>query len=184
VKITEAERAKYGKVWGLDDYAVYSPGEQMADYFFRIAAPTRGQSVIDVGAGSGAGSRALASRGLSVKAFDISDVGWRNQSIVLKTGCIWRDLRQSPPSDFAYCCDVMEHIPTEFTALAISEILGVCGKAFFSISFTEDGFGEYIQDHLHLTVKPFTWWRDMLAEVGVVHDARDLMGFGVFLVGR
>jgi len=185
VRITEAERDKYSKVWGLDDYAVYSPGKETVDYFFRIARPGPGQSVLDVGAGSGAGSKALKDKGLSVRAFDITDVAWRHPDIHLDVGCVWRDLNLVD-FDFVYCCDMMEHIPTEFVGLTLDRILKTCesGKAFFSISFTEDHFGTFIGQDLHLTVKPFAWWRDMLRELGKVHEARDRMGHGVFLVGR
>lgn len=185
MKVTEAERSKYQKVWGLEDYSVYSPGEHAVDYFFRIAKPVVGQSVIDVGAGSGAASRALKGRGLVVRAFDLCDVAWRHEDIPLLTGSVWRDLPVvSPPYDFAYCTDVMEHIPTEFTALSVSEILRTCGRAFFSIAFTEDGFGDFIGQPLHLTVKPFSWWRDLMGELGTIEDARDQMGSGVFLVRK
>ena len=44
-------------------------------------------------------------------------------------------------------------------------------------------FGKEIGEPLHVTVMPFTWWRDRLGEVGEVLDARDLMHGGVFHVG-
>lgn len=186
MKITENERSKYARIWEIDQYSQVSPGAIYANMFFDIAQPERGQSLLDVGAGSGAGSRVLKDRGLVVRGFDITDEGWKHSDIPLMTGCIWRDLPRNsvPPYDYGYCCDVMEHIPTEFTALAVSEIVRVCNNSFFSISFTNDHFGEFIGEPLHLTVKPFTWWRDMLREVGTVYEARDLLGDGVFYVGK
>jgi len=182
--ITEHERNKYEQIWGLDDYSICSPGLLYVDMFYDIAKPVVGQSVLDVGAGGGVATRELKKRGLSSRGFDITNAGWKHKDIPLSTGCIWRDLPQGPPYDYVYCCDVMEHIPTEFTALSISEMLRTCGKAFYSISFTQDAYGDFINDHLHLTVKPFTWWRDMLRELGTVYEARDLLGDGVFYVGR
>lgn len=183
--VTEAERKKYDAMWSVEDYSKYSPGEHLVEFFFQIAKPVAGQSVLDVGAGAGAGSRALKNKGLSVSAFDLTREAWKHQDIRLMTGSVWRDLPlTSPPYDFAYCCDMMEHIPTEFTALSVSEILRTSGKAFFSISFQQEYYGQFIGEHLHLTVKPFTWWRDMLRELGTVHEARDMMGDGVFLVSR
>ncbi len=183
--VTEAERKKYDAMWGVEDYALYSPGEHLVEFFFKIAKPTAGQTVLDVGAGAGAGSRALKSRGLHVRAFDLTSEAWKHKDIPLLTGSVWRDLPLvSPIYDFVYCCDMMEHIPTEFTALSVSEMLRTCGKAFFSISFQPEYYGQFIGEHLHLTVKPFVWWRDMMRELGTVHEARDMLGDGVFLVSR
>lgn len=183
-KITEEETAKYTDMWGVDDYSIVSPGEILADYFIQIVKPQFGASVLDVGAGGGAGSKALKKRGLSVKGFDLTSAGWKHPDITLLTGCVWRDLPHGPPFDYVYCCDMMEHIPTEFTALSISEMLRVGSKVFLSISFVPEFYGKFIQQELHLTVKPFIWWRDMMRELGTVLEARDLMGDGVFLLTR
>lgn len=184
--ITNAEREKYAEIWEYEEYSRVSPGVYYSDLFFRMVKPTAGQSVLDVGAGGGAASRVLKDRGLSVKGFDITDVGWKHPDIQLMLGCIWRDLPvgSSPPFDYAYCCDVMEHLPTEFTALSASEIIRTCGLAFFSIAFHQEHYGYLVGKPLHLTVKKFEWWRDMMREVGTVHEARDLLDNGVFLVGR
>jgi len=183
MSIAAKEREKYARAWAIDDYSKFSPGLSHIDMFWSIASPKRGQSLIDVGCGAGAATRALKSRGLSVRGFDLTDTAWDHDDIPLTTGTIWRDLRGGP-YDYAYCCDVMEHIPTEFVGLAIERILQVAPKAFFSISFTEDHFGDFVGEALHLTVKPFVWWRDLLRELGIVHEARDLMGEGVFYVAR
>jgi 2-polyprenyl-3-methyl-5-hydroxy-6-metoxy-1,4-benzoquinol methylase len=183
--VTESERRKYDLMWNVDDYAIYSPGEHLVDFFFQIAKPVAGQTVLDVGAGAGAGSLALKKKGLKVRGFDLTSEAWKHEDIPLLTGSVWRDLPAGiPPFDFAYCTDVMEHIPTEFTALSVSEILRTCRMAFFSISFNQEYYGQFIGDHLHLTVRPFVWWRDVLREIGTVHEARDLLGDGIFLVGR
>jgi hypothetical protein len=78
----------------------------------------------------------------------------------------------------------MEHIPTEFTALAVDRILSAGRDAFFSISFEPDHFGSFLRQPLHLTVRPFEWWLGLMGEVGTVLDARDLMGEGIFHVKR
>lgn len=171
-------------MWDVDAYSVNSPGKQLVDYFINIAKPPIPCFILDVGAGAGAGSRELKSRGFHVQAFDITDAAWKHDDIKLTTGSIWRDMNFRTKFDFGYCCDVMEHIPQEFTALSVSEILRNCERAFLSISFGPDNCGVWIGQPLHLTVKPFTWWRDLMREVGTLHDARDLMGDGVFLVGR
>ena len=44
--------------------------------------------------------------------------------------------------------------------------------------------GALIGEALHLTVRPFLFWRDLFRELGTLHDARDLIGEGVFCVSR
>lgn len=179
------EHEKYSKVWQLAAYGDHSPGLEYVDLFWSIAKPAAGYSVIDVGAGSGAASRALQARGLIVEAFDITDAGWDSASmpnIPITFDCVWHGVPRG--FDYAFCCDVMEHIPTEYVGLSIENILRAARHAFFSVSFREDGFGRFVGEPLHLTVKPFTWWRDLFRELGKLEDARDLMGEGVFYVGR
>jgi hypothetical protein len=62
--------------------------------------------------------------------------------------------------------------------------LNSCGSAFFSISFNQDVMGEMIGEPLHLTVQPFTWWRDTFRELGTLYEARDILGEGIFYAGR
>lgn len=181
---TDIERDKYSDIWSLEAYSRFSPGKLYVDMFWDIAKPERGRSLLDVGAGAGAASRELKNRGLVVRGFDITNEAWKHEDIPLLTGCIWRDLPVGHVCDYVYCCDVMEHLPTEFTALAISEMLKIGARAFYSISFQEDHYGGFVGSALHLTVKPFLWWRDMLRELGTVYEARDLLGDGVFYIGK
>jgi len=181
--ITQSESAKYAEIWGYDDYAKFSPGAYYADLFWRIAQPKEGARVLDVGAGSGAATVELKKRGLQVRAFDLTSEAWRHDDIPLLTGTIWRDL-PAGPFDYTYCCDVMEHIPTEYVGLSIDRILAVGNRGFFSISFVQDHFGSVIGQPLHLTIKPFLWWVDLFSELGSLIDARDLIENGVFYVAR
>jgi hypothetical protein len=87
--------------------------------------------------------------------------------------------------DYVYCTDVLEHIPPQFTMLAIDQMLRVAKQALFlSVCLRADGFGAWIGQPLHQTVQPFTWWRDSLRELGMVVEARDLLTDAVFLVAR
>ena len=85
--------------------------------------------------------------------------------------------------DYVYCCDVLEHLPTQFTMLAVDQLLRVAKKGvFLSVFFHQDGYGPWVGRPLHLTVQPFTWWRDALKEIADVTEARDCHEFGIFMV--
>ena len=180
--ISEIESEKYKDIWSLQAYDENSPGSELVDYFLSIAKPARGSSIIDIGAGAGAASRKFKDKGFRVTAFDLTNEAWAHEDIRLFNGSVWQDI--SGIYEYAYCCDMMEHIPTQFVGLTISSILNVSGRAFFSVSFLPDNFGHYIKQDLHLTVQPFTWWRDTFRELGTVLEARDLLGDGVFYVER
>ena len=87
--------------------------------------------------------------------------------------------------DYGFCCDVMEHIPTEYTMLVIDRIMSSCRTAWFQIALVPDQFGVTIGQTLHLSVQPFTWWLDHLrGGIGRVTDARDLCGQALFVVEK
>jgi hypothetical protein len=45
-----------------------------------------------------------------------------------------------------------------------------------------DQLGEWVGETLHLTVQPFTAWRDQIAELGTIVECRDCWQTGLFLV--
>lgn len=180
------ERAKYEEVWSYQSYRKSaSPGLQHVDHFIEMAMPEPGSSVIDIGCGTGEAGLALAERGFNVWWLDITSKALspkvpRERFIEMP---IW-DHRWRMPTwwDYGFCCDVMEHIPTEFTMLALERVRCTCQTSFFAIALRPDEFGSLIGYPLHLTVRSFAWWRDHLAEFGLVSDARDLCGDGVYVV--
>ncbi len=155
--------------------------------FRSICRPRKGQSLIDLGCGAGAGGKALAEQcGLNVTYLDLTPVGNLEPFI---QGSLWNPIphKMSKPCwpakyRFGYCCDVMEHLPEPFTMLAARNMLEACHGVFFSIAFYQDSHGDLIGQRLHLTVKPFTWWLKNLSELGTVKCARDRLGEGVFYV--
>lgn len=161
----------------------------------------RPQTVLDAGTGSGKGAVALAKRGFAVALFDVTFDGIEDRSMFEQfpsvPGLLWDDLKHVPYMakafdeesfddrffDWAYCCDVMEHIPPQFTMLVVHRLLNIVRQGvFFSISLVPDQFGYLAGEPLHKTVQPFTWWRDALGEMGSVIDCRDLGNVGTYLV--
>ena len=182
-QIQAKEAAKYAEAWAIPGYLKHSPGEIHSDMFADVTGCEKGQTAIDFGCGAGAGGKALRDRhGLDVTFFDLERYAGCPDPFV--RGSLW-DERSFPARvfDYGYCCDVMEHLPEQFTMLAVKNMLTACAKGIvFSISFLPDHYGKFVGEPLHLTVKPFVWWRDNLREMGNVLDARDFMGEGFFYV--
>jgi hypothetical protein len=99
------------------------------------------------------------------------------------SACLWHDLSHVGRFDWVYCTDVLEHIPPQFTMLAIDQMLRVAKEGLFlTVSLVPDSFGVWAGKSLHQTVQPFQWWKDSLKELGTVTEARDLISNAVFVV--
>lgn len=186
--IAQGEAEKYRDIWTFPQYAQHSPGAEAATRFQRvIGGPQAWHSdatVFDFGCGAGAGTLALARLGFAVYGWDLVDVRTADAKAAMRDfieGPLWRPCYQRGVA-FGYCVDVMEHIPPEFTMLSVTNMLEHCGTLYLEIANDQDQFGALIGQPLHLTVQPFTWWRDRLSEISTVLDARDLMGKSAFLV--
>ncbi len=190
--LREIERDKYRRVWRIPSYGRFSPGERMVPHFLDIVKPSPDDVIIDFGTGGGKAARALQKRGFEVVAIDhtrkgITRARWKHLKNHFVEACLWRldEADIAIPETCAvrgYCVDVMEHIPVEATMLTIMQIMDQCDDCFFQICTLPDEFGKAIGEPLHVTVMPFTWWRDGLGEIGEVVDARDFMHAGVFHV--
>lgn len=205
--LLEQERALYQDVWtGFNEqYGSLSPGEHHVAMFLDAihgdAMPRYRTLVLDAGCGSGKGAIALKQAGFDVLMCDLTNAGLVEEAkgIRYHDACMWEPLAPQlgylPGGgvDYVFCSDVLEHIPPQFTMLAVSRLLEVARKGvFLTISLREDIAGNWVGRSLHQTVPgvtvnadgriPFTWWRDSLATLGEVVDARDLLGVGVYLV--
>lgn len=194
-RILDSERETYEQIWNQDEYASMSPGEMYLPIFQDMASPKHGATVLDAGCGSGRGTLALRQAGLEVMACDfvsgvlipeVADVPFVNIPL-------WDNLWQLPRNfgnprsrttfDWVYCCDVLEHIPTPLTMLVIARLLDIAKHGvFLSIATGPDQLGVWVGRPLHQTVEGFVWWRDYLATIGTVVEARDLLNAGLYLV--
>jgi hypothetical protein len=187
LSVQQEERAKYAEIWQqVPEYRNFSPGMQNVDRFMSIINPAAGSSLVDVGCGEGKAGLDFQARGLLVDWVDITDAGL-SPEVPRKRGftqsAIWH-WAPAPGWDYGFCCDVMEHIPPEYTMLCIARIMDACETAWFQICNVPDQFGQRIGRPLHLTVQPFTWWRDRLSDFGMLVEARDLCGNSLFVVSR
>lgn len=173
------ERAKYQQTWEIPNYKDTSPGLNAVEHFMKLVKPKEAETLIDLGCGTGAAGLALARKGLWVYWTDlIPDVLDDEVNKERFVACpIWsRSWHVMRPLgwDYGFCCDVLEHVPTEYTMLAIDRILTRCRTAWLMIATLPDGFGPLIGHTLHLTVRPIDWWLARISTLGVVTDARDL----------
>lgn len=185
MSLTTRETALYEQVWDLPAYATHAPGTVYLPVL--QAHVPAGARVLDAGTGSGKGAVALADAGYDVIQCDLTDTGLVEaaRSLPFVKACLWKSLLAQglPRVDAVYCTDVLEHLPTQFTMLAVRHLLDVARQGLLlSVSTVPDAFGAWVGTALHQTVQPFVWWRDALREVGVVQDARDLVGDAVFWV--
>ena len=190
--VQDGEQAKYEKMWAIDAYRNYAPGEGAASMFLELASPSPRDTVIDFGAGTGRGALMITLLGgCKVHMLDFAenclDEDLKNalytQAHVLKFSK--HDLRTPVPfiAEYGFCTDVMEHIPPQDVDAVLHHILKAARNVFFQISTQPDHFGQEIGEHLHLTVQPYEWWLAKMKEQEAVvqwsSDGNGICGFYV-----
>jgi len=158
---TLLEREKYEKVWADDRYRRHSPGEGLVQIAFEELEMALGGSLIDYGCGTGRALIHFRDWGLEVTGVDIA-ANCMEAWLPFVRACLW----ELPPvsSDWAYCTDVMEHIPENRVDDVLHGIRSRTAKgAFFQIAMRPDASGPLIiGEQLHLTIKPIEWWKRRL----------------------
>lgn len=180
------ERTKYDDLWAsVSSYAERSPGEMLLPVFQSMRRDSGPVSVLDAGCGSGKGALALTAAGHVVFCCDTTRAGLvpEAEGLPFAQVNLWDDLSSLGRFEYAYCCDVLEHIPTPFTMLVAARLLAIANRGvFFSIATVPDNFGAWVGAPLHLSVQSFVEWRDQLNAIGRVVEARDLLITGCYLV--
>lgn len=187
MNLVEAEREKYTELWrDIPQYRDYSPGAENVQRFIEVMQPPPMSSILDIGCGTGIAGVEFAKLGHYSHWIDITDAGLLpevKRSRFIKAP-LWDQWNDSIGCEYGFCCDVMEHIPTEYTMLVIDRILSACHITWFQIALQPDQFGAMIGQPLHLTVRPFLWWLERLKLAGKVIDARDLCGQALYVVEK
>jgi SAM-dependent methyltransferase len=191
--MAEVERGKNLELWrDVPDYGKFSPGEENVEPFMQVVKPPLSlmsgpMTLLDAGCGSGRAGLLFEGKGIQVTYLDITDAGLdprvrRNRFIEQP---LWKPFPVSRYWDYVFCCDVMEHVPIEFTMMTIGNLLSRCTRsAWFQIALVPDEFGKAIGRPVHVTVQPFIWWRDRFATLGNLVDARDFGLRALYIVER
>jgi len=170
--LLEQEREKYEAVWAHASYREQADGEPAVERTVKQMGCMMGQSIIDWGCGNGTCARMLSMVGLKVTGFDIApNCLDKDVTVPLVVGTLWNpphDLR----SDYAFCTDVLEHIPPIYLLKCLDEIAAHTNyAAFIQIDTFPDLSGPRMNPprHLHLSLHgPYWWNRELLARWRVV----------------
>lgn len=164
----ETERAKYEAVWRNGAYRKMSPGSLALDHFIATVKPTlRGAidrtRILDFGCGTGRATQRFKDMGYDVIAIDFAANALDKEvRVPFCLANLW-ELPEDLRGDYGYCCDVMEHIPTEKVDAVLSGIARTVKCAYFRISYKPDDYGPMLYgSNLHCTIRPDVWWHDRL----------------------
>lgn len=157
--IADQELSKYQRMWAHPSYRHGSPGERAVNDFLKGCAWKPGDTLTDVGAGTGRAGRKLAAQGLRVTLLDCCPEA-NETDLPCRQVILWDLPASIPRFDWIYCVDVLEHIPPEYVGSTLDALAAITIKGgYLQIALFNDGFGKLIGERLHLTVKPLDWWK-------------------------
>jgi hypothetical protein len=156
--LKEREQAKYEKVWRNRNYRKTSPGERSCMDFEEWSG--KSGSVADLGCGTGRAAIRLGTWHAMTLVDHAENCRDRAaERFPFYQQCLWE--LDIPHHDYAFCCDVMEHIPEEKVDEVLDRIAACADKAYLRIFLMPDN-GKFIDEPLHLTVKPMEWWEEKI----------------------
>jgi hypothetical protein len=164
MSIEDKERNKYERMWSFPAYRGWSPGYEAAPIAYRTMKCEAGDSLIDMGCGTGRAGDYFHERGLVVTLVDFVTTAVETNHLPFINACLW-DLPRDLSATHTFCADVMEHIPPTHVEAVIDCIARATERtAFFQIATGRDSCGELIGEALHLTVEPDAFWRALLVQ--------------------
>lgn len=159
-RIREIERSKYERIWALPSYRVNSPGRNIAPHAVNVLQPATGSSIMDYGCGEAKAVDFFNLRGLKASGCDLVPLRADVHEV-----CLWDIPETVPVYDYAFCADVMEHIPPRLVEAVLNNIrfrTRIAG--YFQIATAPDVHGDKIGETLHLTVENRDWWAERLRQ--------------------
>ncbi len=174
----ESEKSKYDVIWReFPSYRECSPGEAFAPFFFDgfKQEMRAGQTLIDFGCGTARVAKDFITKGLNVTLVDISpyclDEEVRHMLTLFShqihfiQACLWQLSESLKSAYWIYCCDVLEHIPSDYVEPVLEAIASKMRfGGYFSICLKEDLAGKKLGHPLHLTVREKSWWEEKLSK--------------------
>ena len=164
-------------MWQQPCYRRSSPGLRVSKLFLDKLHPliTEGQRLIDFGSGTGKAAAPFLQAGLCVDMVDIASnaLDPEMQSLLhilpahlsFTQSPLWNLPKTLKPAEWIYCCDVLEHIPSERVMDTLREMSKRTLKGgIFQIYLEDEPFGDMIGQTLHLTLRPREWWIHQIAK--------------------
>lgn len=162
MNLTEQERAKYTQTWTDKAYRVVSPGMRHLAGALEWMKPEPGASITDWGSGSGKASEAMRDAGYDVRMVDIVANAYTGDMPVTEA-CLWELPADMTATDYGFCADVMEHIPTPHVDDVFAGIAArTRRKCYFQIALFHDSHFTSAGP-LHLSVFHAEWWQERIA---------------------
>lgn len=156
------EYSKYRKMWTFPEYHQYSPGEAAVPIFLERTGWSLGDTVLDMGCGTGRAGAALKAAGLNVYLVDLCPEAVEVTNLTFLQMCLW-NIPAWVKADWIFCVDVLEHIPFKFMSDTIFQLARATRYGgYIQIACFEDSCGNLIGEKLHLTVKDPSWWRTVI----------------------
>ena len=162
IDVHKLEKTKYEKAWDSDKYRIHSPAlREGVERFMKSKLKPKGGTLTDWGCGSGRASMMMAAS-FAVTALDITKTALDKEvkkaihqgKLVFQEMNMWEQF--GVRTDYAFSCDVLEHIPEDKVDAVLENIKRNTLKGgFLQIALTEHIFEG---QQLHLTVKPADWW--------------------------
>lgn len=165
------EQEKYELMWEIDEYRLSSPEVSCLPELYKFI-PGPPAAINIYGCGPGRAGAQMAGMGYTVHMLDIA--GNCLDSVAKKAthsvdvplyfhrAPLWDAAGFMPFADWGYCCDVLEHLPTDQVVASLRAIAFLTPRAYMTISHVEDVFGDRIGERLHLTIKPLEWWMSVI----------------------
>lgn len=152
--------------------------------FLERCRPVTGDSVYDLGCGTGRAGRALAAAGLTVKLIDVCREAIEVPELPFLDATLWDLPPGLQPADWIFCVDALEHLPTEYVGPTLDDLARLTIKGgLLKIACFEDACGAMIGESLHLTIQPALWWLQRIkARWDIIH-ADDSGGYLTAFVG-
>jgi 2-polyprenyl-3-methyl-5-hydroxy-6-metoxy-1,4-benzoquinol methylase len=171
------EKKKYERMWQERAYRINSPGFDLVDPFFSHFSSRikEGQSITDFGCGMGLTAVPFLEKGLFVQLVDITKTSLQETIEVLLLlqretlqffeASLWNLPKEVKKTEWIYSVDVLEHIPEEKIPSVLSSLASRCSLGgLIQVFLTDDDLGELIEEDLHLTVKPLSWWEKEISK--------------------
>jgi hypothetical protein len=158
--IAAKEHDKYRRMWAVDEYKKFSPGLKAASQAFKFFDCKPGNTIRDYGCGVPKAVDWFRKKGIICEGCDIYSMREDVREVTL-----WDLPADMGVVDFAFSCDVLEHLPEDKVYPAVMQIMDRTRKAaFLQVATCGEGFGDRIGEELHLTIKSIRWWTTLMKE--------------------